>query len=77
MGQHRPTEERGLSTNDGNHLVFIQGHELPVEEVLRWHKQVQQDVPVALEEGPEKWFSTREHRENGHTTWMGTALFFG
>jgi hypothetical protein len=45
------------------------------QEVLAWHRQVQEDALVALREAPEKWFSGREHRPewpfdlDGHSTY--------
>ena len=58
--QRRPIEERGLNTNEGNHLVYLRWRDRSPREVLDWHRQVQQDVLVALQEAPEEWFSGRE-----------------
>jgi len=60
-GQRRPPEERGLNTNAGNHLIYLRWHERPPQEVLAWHKQVQEDVLSALRAAPDEWFSRREH----------------
>lgn len=61
-GQRLPSEERGLGINDGNHLIYIRWRERTPQEVLAWHRQVQEDVLAALREAPEKWFSGRERR---------------
>jgi len=58
--QRRPIEERGLNTNEGNHLVYLRWRDRSPREVLDWHRQVQQDVLAALREAPEEWFSGRE-----------------
>ncbi len=65
-GQHLPQEERGLGINDGNHLVYVRWRDRTPQEVLAWHRHVQEDVLVALREAPEKWFS----RERGED-WPG------
>ena len=69
-GQRQPAEERGLNTTQGNHLVYLRWHDRPPQEVLAWHRQVQQDALVALREAPEKWFSGREHA----TDWPGDLV---
>ncbi|MGE5221731.1 MAG: hypothetical protein ACM3PY_04795, partial [Omnitrophica WOR_2 bacterium] len=38
--QRRPPEERGLATNDGNHLVYMRWRDRSPQEVLDWHRQV-------------------------------------
>jgi hypothetical protein len=55
-----PAEERGLTINEGNHLVTLRWHERSPQEVLAWHRQVQEEVLTLLREAPEKWFSGRE-----------------
>lgn len=35
-----PAEERGLNTNQGNHLVYERWHNRSSQEVLAWHRQV-------------------------------------
>ncbi len=62
-GLPRPVEERGLNETEGNRLVYLRWHARSPQEVLDWHRQVQQDVLVALREAPEKWFSGKERRE--------------
>jgi hypothetical protein len=62
--QRRPPEERGLRINDANHLVYLRWRERSPQEVLAWHRQVQEDVLAALAEAPEKWFSGRERRSD-------------
>ena len=73
--QPRPIEERGLNVNDGNHLIYIRWRDRSSREVLAWHRQVQKDLLVALQEAPEEWFSGKERRPewpfdlDGHSTY--------
>ena len=73
--QHRPVEERGLETNAANHLIYLRWHDRPSQEVLAWHRQVQQDLLSALRAAPEGWFSGRDRRAEwpydleGHSTY--------
>ena len=60
--QRRPPEERGLSENDANHLIYMRWRHRSPQEVLAWHRQVQQDVLAALQAAPEAWFSARERK---------------
>jgi hypothetical protein len=60
--QPRPPEERGLGESDGNHLVYTRWRERSPQEVLAWHRQVQEGVLAALRAAPEEWFSGRERR---------------
>ena len=70
-----PTEERGLNITQGNHLVYSRWHDRSPQEVLAWHRQVQEDVLSALQAAPEKWFSGRERKPDwpgdldGHSTY--------
>ncbi len=57
-----PPEERGLNITEGNHLVYMRWRERSPQEVLAWHRQVQEDVLAALREAPEAWFSGKEHK---------------
>ena len=72
--QRIPIEERGLNTNQGNHLVYLHWHNRSPDEVLAWHRQVQKDVLATLQEAPEEWFSGRERGPDwpgdldGHST---------
>jgi uncharacterized damage-inducible protein DinB len=61
-GQRRPPEERGLRENDANHLIYVRWRDRSPQEVLAWHRQVQEDVLAALREAPKEWFSGRERR---------------
>jgi hypothetical protein len=61
--QKRPPEERGLETNDANHLIYLRWHDRSPREVLAWHRQVQEDLLVALRAAPDKWFNGRERRK--------------
>lgn len=73
--QHRPPEERGLATNDGNHLIYVRWRDRSPQEVLAWHRQVQQDVLTALREAPAEWFSGKDRGQpwpfdlDGHSTY--------
>ncbi len=58
----QPPEERGLGETDGNRLIYLRWRDRSPQEVLAWHRQVQQDALEALNTAPEKWFSGREHR---------------
>jgi len=61
QGQRRSPEAR-LGETDGNHLVYVHWCDRSPQEVLAWHRQVQEEALAALREAPEKWFSGREHR---------------
>ena len=58
--QRRPPEERGLSVNEGNSLIYERWRDRKPQEVLEWHRQVQADVLAALKAAPDDWFSARE-----------------
>ena len=60
--QRRPPEERGLGENEENHLIYMRWRDRSPQEVLAWHRQVQEDVLAALRAAPEEWFSGRERR---------------
>ena len=62
-GQRVPSEERGLNYNDGNHLIYMRWRDRSPQEVLEWHRQVQEDLLAALRAAPEEWFSKRERRK--------------
>ena len=74
-GQHIPPEERGLGINEGNHLIYLRWRDRSPQEVLAWHRQVQEDVLAALREAPDEWFSGKERRPewpfdlDGHSTY--------
>jgi uncharacterized damage-inducible protein DinB len=61
-GERRPPEEQGLDVTDGNRLVYLRWMDRSPQEVLAWHRQVQEDVLSALREAPDTWFSGRERR---------------
>jgi hypothetical protein len=73
--QRRPPEERGLETNDGNHIIYLRWHDRSPQEVLAWHRQVQSELLSTLRTAPDEWFSGREHRNDwpydldGHSAW--------
>lgn len=60
--QPRPPEERGLNETQENHLIYMRWRERSPQEVLDWHRQVQEDVLAALRSAPDEWFSGRERR---------------
>ena len=62
-GQGRPPEERGLNITDGNRLVYLRWRDRPPQELLAWHRQVQEEVLAALRAAPAAWFSGRERGE--------------
>jgi len=70
-----PVEEKGLSWTDGNHFIYERWRDRSPQEVLAWHRQVQKDLLVALQEAPEEWFSGKERRPewpfdlDGHSTY--------
>jgi hypothetical protein len=74
-GQRIPPEERGLGITEGNHLVYVRWRDRSPQEVLAWHRQVQEDVLVALREAPDAWFSGKERKPewpndlDGHSTY--------
>ena len=74
-GQRIPPEERGLNETDGNHLIYMRWRDRSPQEVLAWHRQVQEDALAALREAPDKWFSGKERRPewpfdlDGHSTY--------
>jgi hypothetical protein len=59
-GERRAAEEKGLQYNDRNHIVYLRWRGRSPQEVIAWHRQVQQDLLAALNEAPEKWFSGRK-----------------
>ncbi len=61
--QPRPVElRRGLTETGENHLIYLRWRKRPPQEVLAWHRQVQQDLLAALRAAPEEWFSGKERR---------------
>jgi hypothetical protein len=60
--QPTPVEEKGLNWTDGNRLIYERWRDCSPQEVLAWHRQVQDDVLVALQAAPEELFSDKEHR---------------
>jgi hypothetical protein len=61
-GQRRPAEERGLGYSEANELIYLRWRDRPPQEVLAWHRQVQQDVLEALRAAPDAWFSGRDRK---------------
>lgn len=61
-GQPIPPDERGLGWTDGNRLIYLRWRDRSPQEVLSWHRQVQEDVLAALSEAPEAWFTSKERK---------------
>jgi hypothetical protein len=57
-----PLEVKDLSETDENHLIYERWRDRSPQEVLAWHRQVQDDVLAALQEASEEWFSGRERQ---------------
>lgn len=57
-----PIEVKGLSETDENHLIYVRWRDRSPQAVLAWHRQVQDEVLIALQEAPEAWFSGRERQ---------------
>jgi uncharacterized damage-inducible protein DinB len=76
--QRRPPEEQGLPVNEGNHFIYMRWHDRSPDEVLAWHRQVQEELLQALQNAPDKWFSSRERRAewpydlDGHSSYHRT-----
>jgi len=73
--QPMPVEVKGLNETDENHLTYTRWRDRSPQEVLAWHKQVQEDVLAAIQDAPEEWFSDRERRSewpfdlDGHSSY--------
>jgi hypothetical protein len=61
-GMHRQVEERGLDETTANHLIYVRWRDRSPQQVLTWHRQVQEDVLSALRDAPDEWYSRRERR---------------
>ena len=61
-GKPKPIEERGLNITDGNQLIYLRWRDRSPQEVLAWHRQVQEDALAALREADAGWFSRKERR---------------
>ncbi len=49
--------------NDGNHLIYVRWRDRSPQEVLAWHRQVQEDVlAAAARAAPEGGSAARERR---------------
>ena len=73
--QPLPVDVRGLSETDENHVIYERWRDRSPQEVLAWHRQVQEDVLAALQDAPKGWFSDRERRSewpfdlDGHSSY--------
>ncbi len=73
-GERRPSEERGLTTTQGNHLIYMRYRSRPPREVLAWHRKVQRDVIKALRAAPKEYFNRTSRGKDwpfdldGHST---------
>jgi Mycothiol maleylpyruvate isomerase N-terminal domain len=61
--QRRPPEERGLQIDDYNRLIYLRWRDRSPQEVLAWHRQVQEDLLATLRAAPDKWFSGKERNQ--------------
>ncbi len=59
--ERRPPEERGLEFHEMNRVIWEKWRDRSPQEVLDWHRQVQQELLAALNEAPDTYFSGREH----------------
>jgi hypothetical protein len=59
--ERRPAEERGLEFHEINRLIWQRWRDRSPQEVLDWHRQVQQELLAALSAAPDEWFSGKEH----------------
>lgn len=57
-----PPEEKGLNITDGNRLIYLRWKDRSPQEVLAWHRQVQEDALAALRAAPESWFNSKERK---------------
>lgn len=55
-----PIEEKGLNWTDGNRLVYERWRDRSPQEVLAWHRKVQEDALTTLKATPTEWFNARE-----------------
>ncbi len=55
--QPKPAEERGLALNAVNHLIYERWRGRSPQEVLSWHRQVQNDALSTLQGLPEEYFA--------------------
>lgn len=61
-GEPRPPEERGLGSTEANHLIYLRWRDRSPQEVLAWHRQVQEDLLAALQAAPDPWFSGKDRK---------------
>lgn len=70
-----PIEEKGLNWTDGNRLVYELWRDRSPQEVLTWHKRIQEEVISALKEAPAAWFTDKDRRKewpfdlDGHSSY--------
>lgn len=69
-----PAEEKGLNWTDGNRLIYERWRGRSPQEVLAWHRQVQEDALSALQNVPEAWFERERRAEwpfdlDGHSSY--------
>lgn len=58
--QPKPADERGLALNAVNHLIYERWRGRSPQEVLAWHRQIQEDALSTLRELPDEYFSGKE-----------------
>ena len=73
--QRRPPEERGLETNAANHLIYLRWRDRSPQEVLAWHRQVQQEALSTLRAAPEAYFIAKDRNEQWPFDMEGHSVF--
>lgn len=61
--QPKAPNERGLPIHEENHQIYLKWRDVPPQEVLAWHRQVQKDVLKALKEAPDAYYA-KDHNED-------------
>jgi hypothetical protein len=71
----RPAEQREADYNGVNHIVYLRWRDRSPQEVLAWHRQVQQDVLEAFNAAPDEYFSGRERGEQWPSDLEGHSAY--
>jgi hypothetical protein len=59
-GERRPPELRGMEVTQINQLIYQRWRTKPPAAVVKWHREVQDDVIKTLAQTPAEWFSRRD-----------------
>jgi hypothetical protein len=59
-GERRPPELRGVEVTQINQLIYQRWRTKPPAAVVKWHREVQDDVIKTLAQTPAEWFSRRD-----------------